>query len=240
MFYSLNAYIDETESQCIVFDMKYMLDFGFFKKSQILFNFFRIIITDIFRYSQLTFQVPYMIFRKGVMQWKLFQILAMILFFNMPIIANQYCLRRQVKIKSIIRGNYKNVLHIQNGALISSKSSNKFYGGNNGICLKDAAYITSIYQWCQQGYSIVLVFLQKYELNTLKIWFWDGDNRIYRIKIYTQLESQETQIYDGFTKSVFTISFPDQVVSGVRILNVAGNTYNTHLHLIKIEASYKL
>ncbi|CAD8107818.1 unnamed protein product [Paramecium sonneborni] len=163
----------------------------------------------------------------------------MILLFNMNLIANQFCLRRQFKMHSILRGHYKNVLYIGNGALISSKISNVFYGGNNGSCLKDSIYILSVYQWCGIGSSIKLDLLQNQELNTLKIWFQDGDNRLYRIKIYIIFDNKETQIYNDFTKSVFIITFPQQMVSGFRILNVAGNTYNSNLHFIKAEAYYK-
>ncbi|CAD8113199.1 unnamed protein product [Paramecium sonneborni] len=171
------------------------------------------------------------------MSSKLFEIFTLLLLFNVS--GSQCCLARQAKIKSIIRGYKKNVLHQCNGALISSKILNGFLGGNNGSCLRDTIYTLFTYTWSSTGYSITFDLTQKYELNTLKIWFWDGDNRFYKIQIYIILESSETQIYDNFVQSVFTIYFPDQMVKGFRILNVAGNTYNSYLHLIKMEAYYK-
>ncbi|CAD8058059.1 unnamed protein product [Paramecium primaurelia] len=174
------------------------------------------------------------------MSSKLLKLLTMLLIFNMPVISNQKCLTRQTKIKSIIRGNYQNVLHLYKGALISSRITNGFLGGNNGCCLRDSIYTLSTYTWSPTGQSITLDLLQKYELNTLKIWFWDGDNRFYRIRIYIIFENSETQIYDNFAQSVFTIKFSDQMVKGFRILSVAGNTYNPYLHFIKVEAYYQL
>ncbi|CAD8089857.1 unnamed protein product [Paramecium primaurelia] len=116
-------------------------------------------------------------------------------------------------------------------------------GGNDGNCLRNAIYILGAncdYIFCDIGYSIQLDLMQKYELNTLKIWLWDGDYRFSTIKVFIKLENTETLIYDSnLAQSIVTITFPDQIVGSFRIYNTAGNTRNTGLYLIKVEAYYK-
>ncbi|CAD8187996.1 unnamed protein product [Paramecium octaurelia] len=171
---------------------------------------------------------------------RIHQLFVFILLINMSLIANQLCLRQQAKVKSIIRGHYKNAFSQSKGALITSKLLNGFLGGDNGSCLRDTIYTLSAYTYSQIGYSINLGLFQKQEINTLKIWLWDGDNRYYNIKIFIILDGQETQIFNNLAKSILTLTFPSQIVSGFRILNVAGNTYNQFLHIIKFEGFYKL
>ncbi|CAD8133603.1 unnamed protein product [Paramecium octaurelia] len=168
------------------------------------------------------------------------QIFVLILLINISIVANQLCLRQQAKIKSIVRAHYKNAFSQYKGALISSKILIGFVGGNNGSCLRDNIYTFNLYTESPIGYSIDLALIQKYEINTLKIWFWDGDNRYYNVKITILLDGEETQIYNNLARNILTITFPSQIVSELRILNIAGNTYNTQLHVIKVEAFYKL
>ncbi|CAD8209881.1 unnamed protein product [Paramecium octaurelia] len=158
----------------------------------------------------------------------------------MSLIANQLCLRQQAKIKSIIRGHYKNAFSQNKGTLITSKILNIFVGGDKGSCLRDTIYTVTVYTLSLVGYSIDFWLLQKYEINTLKIWLWDGDNRQYNIQIFIIFDGQETQIYNNLAKSLLTLTFPSQIVSGFRILNVAGNTYNPQMHVIKVEGFYKL
>ncbi|CAD8192399.1 unnamed protein product [Paramecium pentaurelia] len=142
------------------------------------------------------------------MSSKLFQLLTMLLIFNIQKIANQQCLVSKAKIRSIIRGHQIDVVNQKKGALISSKKQNGFLGGNNGSCLRDTIYTLTGYTSSSLGQSVKLELLQNYELNTIKIWFWDGDNRFYRIQVYIIYENSETQIYDNFAKSIFTIKFP--------------------------------
>ncbi|CAD8117460.1 unnamed protein product [Paramecium sonneborni] len=137
-------------------------------------------------------------------------------------------------------GTIKNTLQLKNGALISSRKSKSFLEGNDGSCMRDSIYTLSTFQQSSTGNSIIFDLLQKYKLNTLKILFCNGDNRQYKIGIYIKFDNKETLIYDCYAKSILKITFPDQQVSGFRILNVAGNTYNIHLNFIKIEAFYQL
>ncbi|CAD8132573.1 unnamed protein product [Paramecium octaurelia] len=168
------------------------------------------------------------------------QTFVFILLINMSLIANQLCLRQQAKIKSIIRGQYKNAFSQNKGTLITSKMLNIFVGGDKGSCLRDTIYIITVYTLSSLGYSINFGLLQKYEINTLRIWFWDGDNRQYNIKIFILFDGHETQIYNNLANSILTVTFPSQIISGFRILNVAGNTVNTQMHILKVEGFYKL
>ncbi|CAD8190277.1 unnamed protein product [Paramecium pentaurelia] len=166
------------------------------------------------------------------------QLLTILLFFYWFIGTNQICLNKYNQMLSIIRGNYKNVLHLMNGAIISSRKQNGFLGDNHGSCLNDAIYRITNYTWNLTGNSIIFELIQTYELNTLKLWFWDGDNRIYRFNIYIINETQESLIYDSTSNSIFTLTFTDQFVKGFRILNVSGNTIDQGVHLLKVEAYY--
>ncbi|CAD8187962.1 unnamed protein product [Paramecium octaurelia] len=107
----------------------------------------------------------------------------MLIFFSLVIDSNQTSLKSKDDMLSAIRGNYKNVLQKEEGAIISSKSQNGMKAGNNGSCLNDQMYDLEIYTWNSSGYSITFQLRQIYELNTLKIWFWDGNSRIYRFKM---------------------------------------------------------
>ncbi|CAD8213491.1 unnamed protein product [Paramecium pentaurelia] len=111
------------------------------------------------------------------------------------------------------------------------------------LIFRDTIYIIGGaygYQWCRIGQSIQVDLIQKYELNTIKIWLWDQDNRVYRVKVFIKFQNIETKIYESnLAQSVVTIRFPDQLVEQFRIYNTYGNTYNIGLHVIKVEAYYQ-
>ncbi|CAK56681.1 unnamed protein product (macronuclear) [Paramecium tetraurelia] len=175
-----------------------------------------------------------------------------LIFIHLIIESNSICLKNQNYFLSIIRGNYKNVLQKNGEAIISSRLQNGMKAGKDGSCLNDSMYDLDIYTWNYHGQSIAFQLRQVYELNTLKIWFWDGDSRIYRFKIYIQNENQEKLVYDGTGKSIFILKFPDLFVSRFRlqsiisfffkiilsIVNVSGNTFNNQMHLLRAEAYY--
>ncbi|CAD8143870.1 unnamed protein product [Paramecium octaurelia] len=171
-------------------------------------------------------------------------IVAILILLDLSLLTHQQCLKRQATMRSIIRGKYKNALHISNGALISSKNEDVFVQRNSGSCLRDTIYEVNSstgFMYCMQGFSISLKLRQKCELNTLKLWIWDRDNRFQTFQAYVKVGNMETKIYEtNIAQSVVTIIFPDQFVEEFRIYNVAGNTYNQGLHLIKVEAYYKL
>ncbi|CAD8153679.1 unnamed protein product [Paramecium pentaurelia] len=89
----------------------------------------------------------------------------------------QDCTSQLQELNSLLKRNHQNVLSYQAGALISSKMINYFYDGNNGDCLRDEIYkilpYGSFYTGCQLGQYISIRLLQRYLLNTLKLWFWE-------------------------------------------------------------------
>ncbi|CAD8105956.1 unnamed protein product [Paramecium primaurelia] len=157
--------------------------------------------------------------------------------------ANLQCLNVCSRINSTKRGNYLNVLNYHNGDLISSKNKNQFNDYNDGSPFRDEIYLVTSYfgfLMCSLGQSIQINLIQKYELNTLKIWLWDRTNRFYTIEVFIIFENVETRIYESNqAQSILTIQFPAQKVESFRIYNTGGNTVNSILHIIKVEAYYK-
>ncbi|CAD8203724.1 unnamed protein product [Paramecium pentaurelia] len=156
-------------------------------------------------------------------------------------ITHQNCSSINEKIqRSIIRGNYQNVLNQNQGNLIQSKNVIWFGGSIVGNFLRNAIYKVDGeigFLFCSIGYSLKVDLLQKYELNTVKIWLWNGDYRFYNIKVFIKLENTETKIYDSNqAQSIVTIKFPNQLVQSLRIYNTAGNTKDGGLQVIKVEA----
>ncbi|CAD8206379.1 unnamed protein product [Paramecium octaurelia] len=159
---------------------------------------------------------------------KMLKLMLMLLIFHFLRATNQICIKRQDELLLVIRGNYKNVLQLNGGAIISTKLENGFgfEGGNMEAALM--GHFTNFY--------IIRGTFQEnqlYELNTLKIRFFDNDGRIYSVNIFLLNEKQETLIYDGNAQSIFILKFPDQLVNGVRILNVSGSTLKAFYTLSK-------
>ncbi|CAD8069392.1 unnamed protein product [Paramecium primaurelia] len=173
-----------------------------------------------------------------------------IIFFLLIQYTEQYCITQFKQQQSILKGNHKNVLQLQKGSLISSKKINFFEYGNNASFLKDNPYTIMTngvdFTYCQLGKYISMTPMQKYLLNTLKIWLWEFDYifqnqfRYYDIIIYAILNNEKTKIYENKQANcIVTIEFPDQFVEEFQVLNVGGNTINMELHIIKAEAYYK-
>ncbi|CAD8201906.1 unnamed protein product [Paramecium octaurelia] len=88
--------------------------------------------------------------------------------------------------------------------------------------------------------------MQKYLLNTFKIWLWDlghlfGENiRYYTIIVYAVLNGVQTKIYEGnLATSIVKIKFNEQHVEQFDVINVGGNTYyQNNLDIIKADAYY--
>ncbi|CAD8190922.1 unnamed protein product [Paramecium pentaurelia] len=156
------------------------------------------------------------------------------------------CCQTQEKIKkSIVRGGYKNVLHLNNGALISSRIMNYFNQGQiKSLCLRDSIYNTDWtqgYYACHQGGSIIIDLIQTYELNTLKLRIWDLQfTRWYNLEVYVIYNNIKTLIFQSLAQSVIAIKFKDQYVGQIEIFNRNGNTVHSKLEIIKIEAFYQI
>ncbi|CAD8214359.1 unnamed protein product [Paramecium octaurelia] len=101
--------------------------------------------------------------------------------------------------------------------------------------------IIVLYIECERRFNYFQLF-QVYELNKLKIWFWDNDSRFYTINTYIIEEKQETLAYDGTAQSSFILKFPDQFVRGFRIqglififLKIQYQRYQMWMVLIQIK-----
>ncbi|CAK79894.1 unnamed protein product (macronuclear) [Paramecium tetraurelia] len=149
--------------------------------------------------------------------------------------------------KSILRGHYKDVASESNGALLSSARSNSFYRPNidnsplrNSLYFSDTDATAHTFIGLQQ--SIIVEFLQAYEINTIRFWMLDHDIRrvakmqIFLIGVNKQIESL---IYEGDVQpGVRSLKFPDQLVSKVKFYNNGGNIIDIYMSMIKIQAYY--
>ncbi|CAD8174423.1 unnamed protein product [Paramecium octaurelia] len=148
--------------------------------------------------------------------------------------------------RSIIRGYYKDVASASNGAVIQSARANIFARPSidnsplrNSLYFSDAFAPGHVYTALHQ--SLVVEFIQAYEINKIRFWMLDVDARVTSMQIYIVGSDRltETMILDDFVQpGVHTLQFPDQLVSKVRFYNYGGNTINSFLSLIKIQAYY--
>ncbi|CAK70434.1 unnamed protein product (macronuclear) [Paramecium tetraurelia] len=121
------------------------------------------------------------------------------------LVTNQICQKTDTTIKSIIRGNY----------LMSNFQNHKIYieGGNEGSCLLDNIYIVE-YRFGHPtsliGTSIIFYLYQTYELNTLKIWFWDLKTTFYAISDFIIFNNIETIIYESSRGQLITFQIRNQ------------------------------
>ncbi|CAD8179785.1 unnamed protein product [Paramecium pentaurelia] len=173
-----------------------------------------------------------------------------IIFFFIIQYTEQNCIRQFKQQQTILKGNHKNVLQLQQGSLLSSKKINILNFGNNGSIFKDNPYTIMTngvdFNYCHIGSYISIALMQKYLLNKLKIWLWEYDYlfqqqfRNYDIIIYAILNNKKTKIYESkYANCIITIEFSDQFVEEFQVLNVGGNTINLGLHIIKAVAYYK-
>ncbi|CAK79889.1 unnamed protein product (macronuclear) [Paramecium tetraurelia] len=148
--------------------------------------------------------------------------------------------------RSIIRGYYKDVASQSNGAIISSARANIFARPSidnsplrNSIYFTDAVAPGHVYFALHQ--SLIVEFLQAYEINKIRYWMVDVDARVTTMQIYIVGSDRQTEtlILDDFVQpGVHTLKFPDQLVSKIRFYNKGGNTINSFMALIKIQAYY--
>ncbi|CAD8214751.1 unnamed protein product [Paramecium octaurelia] len=152
---------------------------------------------------------------------------------------------------SIIRGNYKDVASQFNGALLSTARANSFQSpGFENNPLRNLLYYYPpdplLYQghviaWL--GQSIIVQFLQAYQINTVRFWMWDGDSRETDMQVFAIAADRKTEnvIFDNIRAkpNVNVVKFSDQLVSGLRFYCRGGNNVDHQaLSIIKIQAFY--
>ncbi|CAD8211268.1 unnamed protein product [Paramecium pentaurelia] len=140
---------------------------------------------------------------------------------------------------SIIRGNYKDVASQFNGALLSSARKTIFWTlGIENSPLRNLLYYyppdPNLHQGhvvARLGESIIVEFLQAYEINTVRFWMWDNDDRQTDIQVLTIAADRRTEkfIYDGNAQAKI---LPIQKSSSVFILII--KKINC-IHLVKLE-----
>ncbi|CAD8063531.1 unnamed protein product [Paramecium sonneborni] len=157
-----------------------------------------------------------------------------------------FCQCSQMRYRSKLRGNYKDVLKYDSGSLLVSRKTNLFRSTqSNGLLSRETIYQVdggTGYTYCALGGSIIVELHQVYELNTFIFWLWDRSPRTYGFIVYACYENIETVILDsvGQLVGVVRINFPNQMVKYFKIFNRNGNTSNTQLHIIKAMAFFQL
>ncbi|CAD8146594.1 unnamed protein product [Paramecium octaurelia] len=118
---------------------------------------------------------------------------------------------------SIIRGNYKDVASQFNGALISSARINTFWTpGIENSPLRNLLYYYPTGPNLHQGHvvawlgqSIIVQFLQAYQINTVRFWMWDIDNRETDMQVFAIAADRKTEkvIFDDIRTKPNVLSF---------------------------------
>ncbi|CAD8094671.1 unnamed protein product [Paramecium primaurelia] len=144
--------------------------------------------------------------------------------------------------KSFIRGHYRDVLSEQNGGLLENARQIYFYGnGDLKSPLKNNLYFSQDnllyfgHARCDRNEFMIFPSTQAYQINTIRIRFWDYDTRIHNFQVYCD----EVKIYEGFAQGVLIIKFSDRIVQKVRIKSL-GNSINGHMSIVKVQAFYQL
>ncbi|CAD8207362.1 unnamed protein product [Paramecium octaurelia] len=103
---------------------------------------------------------------------------------------------------------------------------------NADSCFRDIIYTVAGnfgYTGNLIGTSIIIDLQQAYELNTLKLWFYDLDSRSYTIRAYVIFNNTDKIISESYHGQSITIIF-----------NLNGNTYNIGFNILKVEAYFRL
>ncbi|CAD8117167.1 unnamed protein product [Paramecium primaurelia] len=78
-------------------------------------------------------------------------------------------------------------------------------------------------------------FKQRYEINQIKVWFYDLDGRVHSFKIILiDKDNIEKELFSGYQKQgLVTINFEDHFALQIKIIIMSGSSYNA-LAIIKI------
>ncbi|CAK66041.1 unnamed protein product (macronuclear) [Paramecium tetraurelia] len=152
----------------------------------------------------------------------------------------------EIKQKSVIRGEYKDVAQESAGAIVFNSRTVGYVGGQkNSSPLRDAIYYIISGGYCYAGMSqfIIIDLLQTYQLNTIKVWLYDRDPtfiRTYDMQLFiSSSDTNDQLIYESnISKSLTTIKFPDTQIKQIKIKNRGGSTIDQWLILLKIQAFY--
>ncbi|CAD8128293.1 unnamed protein product [Paramecium sonneborni] len=159
-----------------------------------------------------------------------------------------FCKEYQIqRFRSKIRGQYKNVIQEQRGALISNRNQISFAGTQlNRSPLRTEIYFVN----GGRGYTVqyigrymIVDLLQNYEINTIKMWMYDRDSylRTYDLKVYIQGSGgDKLLIYENtVATSIIKIKFQNYFVKQILVYNNNGSSLNAYLHLFNCQAYFQ-
>ncbi|CAD8214770.1 unnamed protein product [Paramecium octaurelia] len=160
------------------------------------------------------------------------------------------CTKNDFRDRSILRGHYKDVASDSNGGFMANARDIVFFNygefsspfGNNIYSNQSDIYFG--YGSCRRYQSMNVKFRQIYEINTIRIRFWDQATRIYYFKIFATYkeDSDEVQIYDGNAIGLVTINFSARLVSKIRIYSLGNNSpdhiQDGYTSIIKVQAYF--
>ncbi|CAD8094669.1 unnamed protein product [Paramecium primaurelia] len=140
---------------------------------------------------------------------------------------------------SFIRGHYRDVLSEQNGGLLENARQIYLFGnGDQKSPLRNNLYFSQVYfghARCDRNEFMIFPSTQAYQINTIRIRFWNYDTRIHNFEVYCD----EVKIYEGFAQGVVIIKFSDRIVQKVRIKSL-GNSIDGYMSILKVQAFYQL
>ncbi|CAD8190142.1 unnamed protein product [Paramecium octaurelia] len=152
-----------------------------------------------------------------------------------------YLSNQELKIKSILRGQYKDVASDSNGAIVSSARQIVFVGiVQYSSPLRDPIYAVQHDREHIDTYTLIeVLFAQTYELNQIIVWFYDLDNRNFYFQLIVKnRENIEKVVFLGQrVQGIVKVNFSDQMVSSIKLIYMPGGTVN-ELTVIKIQAYY--
>ncbi|CAD8214715.1 unnamed protein product [Paramecium octaurelia] len=169
-------------------------------------------------------------------------------FASLPVVdANVKCSQNDLYIlrkASIIRGNYRDVASQFNGALIPSARAILFHVSNiDNSPLRNSLYphyigdLGHVDVYLRE--SVIVRFLSINQINTVRFWMWDNDNRQTEMQVFViTADLIEKVIFDGIAKStLYVLKFSDQLASGLKFYNKGGNNLDhTYMTILKIQA----
>ncbi|CAD8151222.1 unnamed protein product [Paramecium octaurelia] len=172
-------------------------------------------------------------------------------FFATPTLScNQSCFCKTyqtLKVRSTLRGQYKNILQEQKGALISNKKQVGFAGNQfNRSPLRSEVYDVGSgkgYTISSIGQFVIIDLPQIYEINTIKFWVYDRDINLRTFDIKVQVQNSQGLIQliyeDTVATSITKIKFSDTFVKQILFYDNNGSSLNQYLHFVNLQAYFE-
>ncbi|CAD8057370.1 unnamed protein product [Paramecium primaurelia] len=162
---------------------------------------------------------------------------------------SQSCFCRKyftLRIRTQIRGQYKNILQQNNGALISNRNQISFAGNqfNRSPLRSEVYYVNGGRGYTSQiiGRYLIIDLPQTYEINTIIFWVYDRDATLRRFNLQVYIQNSQGQrqlIYQNTAATSITkIKFNDTFVKQILFYNNNGSSLNQYLHFLNLQAYF--